>query len=138
VAGQPPDVSDILAAVRERRIGAATAAEWLELRMAEDAREARQVRAHATQQMRDRLHSAVDSALSGGGDEFSRLFPPWAPLGPALGHEEHPSQSLVYDGGSQGQRSRQPRPAAGAPLSDEELYDRLFPPGYRRHAEGWD
>jgi hypothetical protein len=99
MAGDRPYIDDILAAIRERRIGAATALEWLELRAAEHAREARQVRAHATQQMRDRLHGALDSALSGGGgDEFAKLFPPWAPLGPPLGHEEYPSRSLIMTG----------------------------------------
>jgi hypothetical protein len=63
------------------------------------------------------------------------LFPPWAPLGPELGHQEQPSQSLIYDGEQQGQRSRQPRTAASA-LSDDELYDALFPPEYRRRAAG--
>jgi hypothetical protein len=137
VARQPPlDIEDILAAVRERRIGAATAAAWLELRLAE---QARQVRAHATQQMRDRLHGALDSALAGDAqDEFSRLFPPWQPLGPPLGHEEHPSQSLVYDAPDRQGRRPQPRTAASA-LTDDELYDALFPPEYRRRAAGgWE
>jgi hypothetical protein len=139
MAEERPYIDDILATVREGRIGAAAAADWLELRAAEHAREARQVRAHATQQMRDRLHGALDSALFGGStDEFSRLFPPWAPLGPDLGHEEYPSQSLIYPGEQQGQRSRQPRMAAGALTKDED-YDRLFPPEYRQRAAwGWD
>jgi len=133
-----PYIEDIVAAVREGRIGAATAAEWLELRAAEHAREARWVRAHATQQMRDRLHSAVDSALSGGGsgDEFARLFPPWDPLGPPVDESgQYPSQSLIYPGEQQGQRNRQPRTAAAA-LSDDELYDVCFPLEYRRRSPG--
>jgi len=136
VAGQPLYIEDILAAVRERRVGAATAAAWLELRLAE---QARQVRAHATQQMRDRLHGALDSALSGDAqDEFSRLFPPWQPLGPPLGHGEHPGQSLVYDAQDTQGRRPQPRTTASA-LTDDELYDALFPPKYRRRAAGaWE
>jgi hypothetical protein len=130
VAGQPPDVSDILAAVRERRIGAATAAAWLELRLAAHSRE---VRAHATQQMRDRLHSALDSALSGGSaDEFTRLFPPEKPLGPDLGHQEYRPAPPVYPGEGQGRRSRPVTSwdgytqASAGEMSDEELYSLLF------------
>jgi hypothetical protein len=125
-----PYVDDIVAAVRERRVGADTALAWLELRSDEHARYVREVRAHADAAMRDRLHSAVDSALSGGTeDEFSKLFDPRRPLGPAT-HEEEPSESVVYDAPDrQGNRAR-PRPAASA-LSDDELFDALFPDGYR-------
>jgi hypothetical protein len=134
-----PYIADILSAIREGRIGAATALEWLELRADEHARWARSLRAHATPAMRDRLHGALDSALSGDAqDEFSRLFPPWQPLGPPLGHEEHPSQSLVYDAPDRQDRRPQPRTAASA-LTDDELYDALFPPQYRRRAAGaWE
>ncbi len=128
MTGQPPpDIADILAAVREGRIGAASAVAWLEQRQADQRRQARQVRAHATPAMRAGLVRAVDSALAGDDDEFARLFPPSAPLG---GHQEYPSHPLIYPGEEQGQRDRQPRTAyaAAAPLSDDELYERLFGP----------
>ena len=75
-----------------------------------------------------------------GSDEYSALFPPSAPLGaPLEGHVKYPSRPLIYPGEQQGQRKRQPRTAAAAPLSDDELYDALFPPGYQRQAaEDWD
>ena len=137
---QPEWVKEITDAVRERRIGADTAGRWLEMRLADQRRQARQVRAHSNQTVRDLVIRAVDSALTGdGGDEFSSLFPPHDPLGPELGHEEYPSQPLIYDGNSQGQRNRKPRTAASAPLSDDDLYAALFPPEYQRQAaEGWD
>jgi hypothetical protein len=178
VAGQPLYIDDILAAVRERRIGAATAAAWLELRLAE---QARQVRAHATPAPRDRVVNALDAAPTGdGGDEFARLFPPSAPLGPELGHEEYRPEPLIYPGEEQGRRNRRgvtwdgytsasARPAPGEmtneeaaalfpprtaeeaerraqtvearaarveAMSDDELYERLFPPEFdQRTAE---
>lgn len=127
-ADPPLDISDILDGVRAGRLRERSAAALLEQRIA--AR--RQVRAHATPALRDRLVKAVDSALAGdGGDEYSSLFPPEAPLGASLeGHVEYPSRPLIFPGEQQGQRNRQPRTAAAALLSDDEVYDRLFgPPG---------
>jgi hypothetical protein len=130
---RPYPVDDIVQAIREHRIGADAALAWVELRADEAARESRRVMAHATPALRNRAHKALDAALDGGGtDEFSHLFPPERPLGPPLAHEEYPSQSLVYDGGQQGQRSRQPRTAASA--GDDEDYDDAFPPEYRAWA----
>jgi hypothetical protein len=132
VEDEPLFVDDIRQAIRERRISAATAAEWLRLRQEEHAR---QVRAHATQRMRDRAHQALDTALSDDTpDPFAHLFPPHAPLGPAT-HEEEISQTLVYGPpGEQGKRPK-PRPAASA-MSDDELYNALFPDEYRERTWG--
>jgi hypothetical protein len=140
MAGQPLYIEDILAALRERRIGAETAVNWLEMRAADQRRQARQVQAHSNAAVRDLVVKAVDAALAGdGGDEFSQLFPPHDPLGPELGHEEYPGRSLIYEGDNQGQRHRQPRTTASAPLSDDDLYAALFPPEHKLHAaEGWD
>lgn len=136
MTGQPPlYLEDILAALRERRIGNETASRWIEMRLAD---RSRQVRAHTTPGMVDQVTNAVRQALTGG-DEFGGLFPPHAPLEPEEGHVEYPSRSLIYPGVEQGQRNRQPRTDAAAPLTDDELYDALFPPGYQRQAaEDWD
>lgn len=146
MAGERPYVDDILAAVREGRIGAATAAEWLELRAAEHARQAREVRAHADQGMRDRVHNAVDSALSGDAqDEYSRLFPPSKPLGPPQSAEEHYPGPVIYRGQDQGQRTRRPGASwdgyvtGAVPVDDlpgADDYVRLFPAWYRRRCPG--
>lgn len=179
MTGQPPlYIEDILAALRERRIGNETASRWIEMRLAD---RSRQVRAHATPGMVDRVTNAVRQAMTGG-DEFSSLFPPHDPLGPGDGAVEYPNQPLIYDApDKQGNRQvrqgfaspRFPRSmpyasadsrlggfttrinrgetpaprdveviypaqaAAAAPLSDDELYDALFPSDYRS-ASGWD
>jgi hypothetical protein len=126
-----PYIDDIRDAAREGRASAATIAAWLEIRQEEHRRE---VRAHADQRMRDRLHSAVDSALSGDTpSRFAHLFPPSKPLGPAT-HEEEVNESLIYDGEQQGRRSRQPRTAASA--GDDEDYNDAFPLQYRQWC-GW-
>ena len=132
-----PDISDIKAAIDEGRVtNPDVVAEWLQLRIDEHVRHARQVRAHATQQLRDRAHQALDAALSGDGtDEFSRLFPPSRPLGPPLTHEAEPPTNVVYDAPDrQGKRSR-PRPAASA-VSDDDLYNAMFPDEYQRRTWG--
>ena len=136
MAGQPLYIEDILAALRERRIGAETAVNWLEMRAADQRRQRRQVQAHSNAAVRDLVVKAVDSALAGdGGDEFSQLFPPHDPLG----HVEYPGRSLIYEGDSQGPRNRQARATASGPLSDDDLYAALFPPEYKRQAAGgWD
>ncbi|HEV8275463.1 MAG TPA: hypothetical protein VGQ26_07180 [Streptosporangiaceae bacterium] len=61
MARQPADPwhQEILDALCEGRITAATAATWQQMRIDAQAREAREVRAHATEQLRTRLHSAV-------------------------------------------------------------------------------
>ena len=74
MARERPYIGDILAAVREGRIGAATAAEWLDLRAAEHAREVRQVRARAVQQ-RGRL-APVPGAGEMSDEEADGLLPP--------------------------------------------------------------
>jgi hypothetical protein len=127
VPGDPPlDIEDILAGLRTGRLRERSAAALVEQRLG--AR--RQVRAHATPALPDRLVKAVDSALAGdGGDEYSALFPPSAPLGPDEGHVEYPSAPLVYPGEDQGKRRRQPRTGyAAAALTDDQLYDALFGP----------
>src|SRR6266496_1626608 len=102
MAGQPLYIEDILAALRERRIGAETAVNWLEMRAADQRRQRRQVQAHSNAAVRDLVVKAVDSALAGdGGDKFSQLFPPHDPLGPELGQEEYPGRSLIYEGDNQ-------------------------------------
>ena len=78
------------------------------------------------------------------GDEFARLFPPHAPLGPPQGAEEYPSQSLIYPGEDQGKRTRRVTTwdgylQAGAPpgpdeMSDEEA-DALLPPRTAEESE---
>jgi hypothetical protein len=145
MTGQPPlEVADIAAAAQEGRIGADTAVRWLELRLAE-AHGSRHVRAHWDAATRSQIIDALDSAL--GGDQFSGLFPPSAPLGAE--HEAEPGRGLVYPGESQGQRDRSPvswdgyvhaerdylppRPfAAMLPtvedLEDDDLHDYLFGP----------
>jgi hypothetical protein len=100
-------IRDILAAVQEQAISAETAASWLEMRIAE-ARQPRPTRAYAP------AYAVAASA----GDEMSDeeadlLFPP--------------RTSEEADG-----RARAVR--ATAPLSDDELYGRIFGP---LGAAGW-
>ncbi|HEX7269740.1 MAG TPA: hypothetical protein VF256_20275 [Streptosporangiaceae bacterium] len=66
-------------------------------------------------------------------DEFERLFPPSAPLGPDLGHQEYSSGSLVYDAPDRQGKRPQARPVAAwspqAPvedMADEGLHRLLF------------
>jgi hypothetical protein len=124
-------MEDILTAVRERSISAATAAEWLEMRLAE-AKRARQVRAHATPAMRDRLVRALDGALAGGGDEFGHLFPPHDPLGPAPDMQDQPLVHGPPD--SRGNRRTSRKYAAAGEMADEEA-DSLFAPATSEEAD---
>lgn len=66
-------------------------------------------------------------------DEFERPFPPSAPLGPDLGHQEYSSGSLVYDAPDRQGKRPQARPVAAwspqAPvedMADEGLHRLLF------------
>jgi hypothetical protein len=140
------EFSDIVAAVRERRIGPETAAAWLELRI-QAARGSRTVHAHWTPAERDQLMTALDSLT---GDEFAGLFPPSAPLGPDQGAAEQPNTTAVYPGEGQGRPDRQPVPwesqrgtswdgytyAAAAPdeMTDEEAAS-LWPPATPEEAD---
>ncbi len=116
-----PDISDILDGLRAGRLRESSAAALIEQRLT--AR--RRVMAHADPAMRSRVLKAVNDALAGdGGDEFAGLFPPHDPLG----HEEHTS-TLVYDApDGQGKRPAPRASYAAAPLSDDEVFDRLFGP----------
>ena len=121
-------LDELLAGLREGRFGEQTALRWLEGSVAE----ARQVQAHATPALRDRVIKALDSA--DGQDEFAHLFPPSNPLG--SGHVEYHSEPLIYSGEQQGQRNRRPRAAAAAaPLSDDDLFAALFPPASFEEAD---
>ena len=66
-------------------------------------------------------------------DEFAQLFPPSAPLGPDLGHQEYWSGSLVYDAPDKQGKCPQARPAAAwspqppvEDMADEDLHRLLF------------
>ena len=105
-----PYIDDIIEAVKQGRVGAATAAEWLELRAAEHAREARRVRARAVQQ-RGRL-APVPGAGEMSDEEADGLLPPRTA-------EEFERRAMLAD----------VRAAAVEDLTDEELYRSLFGEG---------
>ncbi len=119
------DISDILDGLRTGRLRESSAAAMIEQRLT--AR--RRVVAHADPATRSRVLKAVYDALAGDGtDEYSALFDPGHPLGPELGHDEYTS-TLVYDAPDQKGKRPAPRASyAAAPLSDDEVFDRLFGP----------
>jgi hypothetical protein len=107
-----PWLQEIIDGIRQGRITQATAADWLELGLAE---QARQVRAHATPILRDRVVEALDAALAGNGrDEFAGLFPPSSPLGAEQGAHEYPPAPQVY-GPPDRRGNRQARQGFAAP-----------------------
>jgi|RhiMetdeSRZDD1v2_1073273.scaffolds.fasta_scaffold2738535_1 hypothetical protein len=112
MAEDRPYIDDILAAVREGRVGAATAAEWLELRAAEHAREARRARARAPQVV-------IPSLGEMSNEEADALLPPRTA-------EEFERRAMLAD----------VRAAAVEELAEAELYDVLFPLEYRRRSPG--
>jgi hypothetical protein len=141
-AGQrDPFVQQIIDGVREGRLGARSALALLELRD----HEGRQVQAHATQQMRNQLHRALDRTLAGDtgdteddGDltDYHRVFDQLE--GHTGGqHYAPPRRSVIYDApGRQGNRQR--HTAATGPQGEDD-YDRIWPEDYKRAIdERWD
>jgi hypothetical protein len=92
---------------------------------------AQAARSDLAQRVLDVLLQLVEQA--GPQDEFSRMFPPNAPLGPEVG-PEYPPQPVVYPGEDQGKRTRRPVTSwdgytqASAPEMSDEEADRLLPP----------
>jgi hypothetical protein len=113
-AERPYFIDDIVAAVRERRIGAETALAWLELRADEAAREARQVRA-----MWDR--PAIRGVGEMSDQEADAMLPP--------------RDATEFEARAQ---ARDVRAAWLAKLSDNEAYDVNFPASYRERSWGRD
>jgi hypothetical protein len=125
MAGRPPRgwADEIVAALREGRIGNAKAEEWAAVKLGLDEAPGEfdhlwpgRVQASALTPRPRYFRTAgtpVHARSSGAGpeDEFAALFPPHAPLG----DEAEPEQ---------GQRRR--KTSASEPISDEDLHRRLF------------
>lgn len=121
-----PEIEEIRRGLRDGRLTATGAARLLEARAA--AR--REVTAHSHAQALQDAHDALDRGhpANYSSDDFARVFPPSAPLGPdeddtsmtGPGHFAPPPRRQVSD---------QQKRASAEPYTDEELFRALYPPG---------